>query len=67
MVKLIHIIYPKAIRIADNEGLLPLHKAAEHASLDVIKVWQCSCFQRLFNSTLFLIKLSFTVFDRKLP
>lgn len=38
MVMLIHLAYPKAIGIPDNEGLLPIHKAAEHANLDVIKV-----------------------------
>lgn len=38
MTTLVHMAYPKAIQIPDKEGLLPIHKAAEHASLDVIKV-----------------------------
>jgi hypothetical protein len=38
MIKLVHIVYPKAIRIPDSDGLLPIHKAAQHANLDVIKV-----------------------------
>jgi hypothetical protein len=38
MVKLIHIVYPKAIRIPDAEGLLPIHKAVQHSNLEVIKV-----------------------------
>lgn len=42
MVKLLHIVFPKAIRMADEEGLLPIHKAVQHASLDVIKVRSCA-------------------------
>mmetsp|Transcript_7417 Transcript_7417/g.12473 ORF Transcript_7417/g.12473 Transcript_7417/m.12473 type:complete len:407 (-) Transcript_7417:846-2066(-) len=37
MVRSMHAVYPKAIRIPDNEGLLPIHKAVQHSNLDVIK------------------------------
>jgi ankyrin repeat protein len=38
MVQAMHTAYPAAAAIADSNGLIPLHKAAQHASLEVVTV-----------------------------
>lgn len=37
MIKMIYEAYPEAVAISDNEGALPIHKAAQFAPLDVIQ------------------------------
>ncbi|CAE7502307.1 BAD1 [Symbiodinium microadriaticum] len=36
MARAVHAAYPAAVTIADNNGLIPLHKAAQFANLDVV-------------------------------